>query len=74
MPRQLLRLPGVLSRTGLSRSMMYKLMKEDRFPRPAITALAGARSVAWDSRDVDRWIAEQLRAAERRPARKRRTA
>jgi prophage regulatory protein len=40
-PLRLLRLPTVIERTGLSRSMIYRLVSAGQFPRPVrITARA----------------------------------
>jgi len=48
----LLRMPAVVGRTGLSRSTIYRLMATQRFPVPV--KLAG-RAVGWRKTDVDRW-------------------
>lgn len=54
----LLRRPDVQQRTGLSRSSLYNLIKEGRFPRPVQIS---DRSVAWVSDDIDRWINTQIK-------------
>jgi prophage regulatory protein len=51
---QLLRLPAVLARTGLTRTALYELVKAGRFPKQH---KLGERAVAWRSDDVDAWIA-----------------
>jgi prophage regulatory protein len=49
----LLRLNTVLSRTGLARSTIYKLMAEGNFPFPVkITT----KAVAWPSNSIETWI------------------
>lgn len=55
--RQLLRLKGVLARTGLSRSTMYAMIADGRFPAPVKLSV---RCVAWPSDQVDAWIAERI--------------
>ena len=50
---RLLRLPQVLERTGLSRSMVYLLESQGRFPG---RVKVGARAVAWPEDEVERWI------------------
>lgn len=55
---RLLRLRAVLDLVGLSRSTVYALCAEDRFPKPH--RIAGLNAALWDSRDVDRWIHDQL--------------
>jgi prophage regulatory protein len=54
----LLRRPDVQQRTGLSRSSLYNLIKEGRFPRPVQIS---DRSVAWISDDIDRWINTRIK-------------
>ena len=48
----LLRLPSVMSATGLGRSTIYRLMAEGQFPRPVQIA---SRAVAWRRLDIDHW-------------------
>lgn len=49
----MLRLPLVLQRTGLSRSTLYELIKKGRFPKQfKITE----RSSGWRSADIEEWI------------------
>lgn len=50
---QIIRVEEVLHLTGLSRSMIYKLMGQERFPRPIPL---GDRAVGWYEEDVIRWI------------------
>ena len=54
----LLRRPDVQQRTGLSRSSLYNLIKEGRFPRPVQIS---DRSVAWVSDDIDVWINTRIK-------------
>lgn len=56
-PLVILRRPEVEARTGLSRSAIYAGMAEGKFP--ACVAL-GKRSVGWDSRHIEAWIADRL--------------
>jgi len=56
----LLRLPEVTKRTGLSRSFVYAEIKDGRFPKPVkITK----RTSAWIESEIDEWI--ERRIAER---------
>ena len=57
MSETILRLPAVKGRIGLSRSSIYQLVGESRFPRP--TALA-SRAVGWLESKVDEWLAAQV--------------
>lgn len=60
-PLSLLRLPDVRSQTGLSRSEIYRRMAAGRFPRPV---KVGPNISAWNSREIDQWVAEVIDAAQ----------
>lgn len=53
------RLPAVRSRTGLSRSEIYRLIAANRFPRQVKLS---ERSSAWNAAEVDAWIADRIAA------------
>jgi prophage regulatory protein len=53
MPQKILRLRAVQDWTGLSRSMIYALIKEGTFPKPIPL---GARAVGWLESDIQAWI------------------
>ena len=54
---RLLRLPDVCKTTGLSRSSIYKLESERKFPgRIKLTQHA----VAWVEHEVHAWVAERI--------------
>lgn len=53
----LLRLPEVKARTGLSRSSIYLRIASREFPCPV---KLGARASAWDSSEIDAWIAARI--------------
>lgn len=57
MPTQILRLPQVLERTGLSESTTYAMMARGHFPRPI---KLGQRAVGWPSEVIDAWIAARI--------------
>jgi prophage regulatory protein len=50
----LVRLNTVIRMTGLGRSTIYRLMAEDKFPRPVRIA---KRAVAWRRIDLELWSA-----------------
>ena len=54
MPKKVSRLPDVLLATGLSRSSVYRLIRESRFPAPL---QLGPRAVGWDADAVEQWVA-----------------
>jgi len=55
------RLPDVKARTGLSRSTVYKLESEGKFPQ---RIKLGERAVGWRSSEIDAWIASRVSAGE----------
>lgn len=57
----LLRRPEVQRRCGMSRSALYAAIARDEFPRAV--RLGKSRSVAWNSSEIDRWVAAQIEAA-----------
>jgi len=59
MAHTILRLPAVKSRTGLSRSSIYKFVAEGCFPSPVPL---GARSVGWIEAEVDQWLRDRVEA------------
>ena len=65
MPR-LLTLRDVTAATALSRSAVYALMAESRFPKPI---RVGARAVRWVEQEVLDFIASRPRGGSERPAR-----
>lgn len=57
--KQLLRLPQVRERVGLSKSELYRLVGLGRFPRPIPL---GDRARAWDADEVETWITARIAA------------
>lgn len=55
-----LRLPEVKTVTGLSKTSLYALMKEKRFPAPV---RLGPRAVAWVKSEVRQWAVERVLAS-----------
>lgn len=58
---QILRLPAVVSLTGISRSRLYVLMNSEthRFPKPI---RLGVRAVGWRRAEIEEWLASRERA------------
>lgn len=50
---KILRLPEVMSATGLSRSTIYAYVANERFPKPI---KLGPRAVGWLVIDIEEWI------------------
>jgi prophage regulatory protein len=53
----ILRLPAVKSRTGWSRSSIYSLMAQGKFPK---AVALGARAIGWNSVEIDQYIASLI--------------
>jgi len=58
---QLIRITGVKSLTGISKSYIYQLCQEDRFPKP-VSLVPGGTSVAWVESEVKSWISSRIAA------------
>ena len=65
MPTQILRLPAVKARTGLSRSTIYAQLAEGAFPRPIAL---GARAVGWVEKEIESWLAQRIKQSRARAA------
>ncbi len=57
--KRLIRLPEVRSMTGLGRSEIYRLEALGRFPK---RVPIGERATAWDSEEIEVWVAERIAA------------
>ncbi|GLS20697.1 hypothetical protein GCM10007874_37140 [Labrys miyagiensis] len=56
-PDRIIRLKTVLSRTGLSRSTLYRKIAEGTFPHQIKISVHGA---GWHESDVSRWISDPV--------------
>lgn len=59
-PAKLIRLPAVMERCGLGRSSIYAGVKVGTFVAPVRLS---SRAVGWREDEIDRWIAERIKAA-----------
>jgi len=57
MHTNILRLPEVKTRTGLSRSSIYLKIKEGTFPSPIFL---GKRAVGWVEAEIQEWLEQQI--------------
>jgi prophage regulatory protein len=57
MTAQILRRPAVEARTGLSRSTIYSMMAEGRFPKPV---RLGKRAVGWMESAISDWLESRI--------------
>ncbi len=62
---RMLRREEVQDRTGLSRSAIYRLMREGQFPLPR---RLGQRAVRWRESDLEAWLASRPLATGRKAA------
>ena len=53
MSERIYRLPDVKAQTGLSRSTLYAMMAEGRFPKPM---KLGERAVGWSESEIATWL------------------
>jgi prophage regulatory protein len=56
----ILRLPAVKSKTGWSRSSIYSLMAQGKFPK---AVALGARAIGWNCIEIDDYIASRIAAS-----------
>ena len=57
--QRLLRIRDVMTRTGISRPQIYRMMTDGRFPR---SVKLSERSVAWRESEVCEWINGRIRS------------
>ncbi|MCC5856208.1 MAG: AlpA family transcriptional regulator [Idiomarina sp.] len=56
---RLIRIREVVSLTGLSRSYIYKLTKQGKFPE-RVTLVEGGTAVAWLESEIQDWIKSRV--------------
>jgi prophage regulatory protein len=57
MTHRILRLPEVMTRTGLSRSTIYLRVSQGTFPKPVNL---GGRAVGWVEAETQEWLQRQI--------------
>lgn len=62
MTHRILRLPEVMTRTGLSRSTIYLRISQGNFPKPVNL---GTRAVGWIEEEIQEWLQLQIEASRR---------
>ncbi|MEZ0175387.1 MAG: helix-turn-helix transcriptional regulator [Candidatus Reddybacter sp.] len=60
MEKKILRLPDVMSSTGLSRSTVYSKISDGTFPNQVSL---GGRSVGWIDSEIYAWINQRIEAS-----------
>ena len=57
MQNNIIRLKATIQKTGLSKSTIYSLLSENKFPK---RVQLSARSIGFLEAEIDSWIAEKL--------------
>ncbi|MBW5821446.1 helix-turn-helix transcriptional regulator [Yersinia enterocolitica] len=57
MANAFIRLSDVQRRTGYSKAWIYRLIKQERFPKPV---KIGSRSIAFVESEIDEWINQRI--------------
>lgn len=65
MAYNILRLPAVKARTGLSRSTIYNRIAEGNFPEPVSL---GGRAVGWIEAEIQDWLEARIQASRKMEA------
>lgn len=61
----ILRLPQVVAKTGLSRSLIYELAARGDFPHQL--RIGNSRTAGWVAREVDDWLQAQIASRQNEP-------
>lgn len=61
----LIRLPEVIKRTGISKTTIYELINEKRFPSQV---KIGARAVAFIESEIDEWLINLINTSRNKSA------
>lgn len=54
---EILKLPAVIQRTGLSRTTIYALIAQGRFPKQINIS---ERSVGWVASEIEQWLEDRV--------------
>ena len=57
MSQNLIRMPDAMRRTGYGRAWIYRLISQNKFPKPI---KIGSRSIAFVESEVDEWINQRI--------------
>ncbi|EML9492669.1 MULTISPECIES: helix-turn-helix transcriptional regulator [Enterobacteriaceae] len=58
--KRFIRLPEVLERTGFSKAWIYRLISQNRFPKPI---KLGERAIAFLENEIDDWIEQVIQSS-----------
>ena len=57
MSQTLIRMPETMRRTGYGKAWLYKLINQNRFPKPV---KIGSRSIAFIESEIDEWVSQRI--------------
>jgi prophage regulatory protein len=57
---KMIELPQTIGKTTMSKSMIYALVKEGKFPAPV---KIGDRKIGWVEAEVDAWLEARVKAS-----------
>lgn len=57
MSNVLIRMPEVMRRAGYGKAWIYRLISQDKFPKPV---KIGSRSIAFVESEIDEWINQRI--------------
>jgi prophage regulatory protein len=60
MANTVLRLPKVITKSGLSRSAIYQRIADGSFPKAIRLGGQGSRAVGWLESDIECWLEERV--------------
>ena len=58
MTNRIIKRTEVSNKTGISRSQLYSLIAESKFPKPI--KLGGGRASGWVESEIDKWIDDRI--------------
>lgn len=56
---RLMRIRAVIEMTGISKSYVYQLVRDNEFPKP-VKLTKGAKAVAWVEAEVQAWVNSRI--------------
>ena len=56
--KAILRIPDVVSETGLSRTSIWRRTRDKTFPEPVRLGGPTSRAVGWKREDIESWLAD----------------
>lgn len=64
MTHRVIRLPEVITKTGLARTTLYRMSTSNEFPA---SISLGGKAIGWIESEIDAWIEVRMAARQRQP-------